>query len=70
LAYANSKDLVPSAQLTAGNITYIKNTLSNEREKLLTEINVIYIKFRKSMSKNKKLKNFWHLWIKKVKKLN
>ena len=35
LAYANSKDLVPSAQLTAGNITYIKNTLSNEREKLL-----------------------------------
>lgn len=27
-AYDYSRDLKPSAQLTAGNITYIKNTLS------------------------------------------
>ena len=34
-AYEFSKDLTPNEQITAGNITYIKETLSNEREQLL-----------------------------------
>jgi hypothetical protein len=51
-----------SALLTAGNIVYIKNTLSNEREKLLKEINVRHairswtIKKKNSKKNSKKSK--------------
>lgn len=56
-AYAHSKDMKESAQLTAGNIQYIKNTLSNERETLLKEINALDEKEKKLAEDFKKIKN-------------
>lgn len=42
-AYKFSKNMVVSSGLSEANIKYINNTLSQEREKLLAEINVIKI---------------------------
>ena len=40
MAYKYSRNMVVSGKLSEANIKFINNTLSQEREKLLTEINV------------------------------